>query len=93
MPHVMPSIKYLTTLCHQRWESDIALASIERTPILFLSGKNDELVPPSHMKDLYDIAKASNLTVSWSDFEHGTHNDTCIQPGYFESIMEFIKSL
>ena len=25
-------------------------------------------------------------------FENGTHNDTCIQPGYFEAIKEFLTA-
>ncbi|KAI0079188.1 alpha/beta-hydrolase [Panus rudis PR-1116 ss-1] len=27
------------------------------------------------------------------EFEHGTHNDTCVQPGYWSAVAEFIASL
>lgn len=27
------------------------------------------------------------------EFENGTHNDTCVQPGYWHAVAEFIASL
>ncbi len=70
-----------------------------------LSGSKDELVPPSHMNTLFKRLKYAREGVEDEDeglerkgkrvwmfcFENGTHNDTCIQPGYFEKIEEFWK--
>ena len=36
-------------------------------PTLFLSGQNDELIPPSMMSQLYNVSSAKNLK----------HSDTC----------------
>nr|CAG8511579.1 216_t:CDS:2 [Entrophospora candida] len=98
IPHVLPYLKYFTFLCHQIWNSEQAITQIVNTPILFLSGKLDELVPSIHMKKLYEINLTSRSVkqlnsnnISYKEFSHGTHNDTCIQPYYFDCILEFIK--
>ncbi|KAI9204785.1 Alpha/Beta hydrolase protein [Polychytrium aggregatum] len=74
-------------------------------PILFLSGSKDELVPQTHMRRLYEIAssqradeqaqeekldlKSRRARVDWHEFRDGTHNDTCIQSGYIERVVQF----
>jgi hypothetical protein len=45
IPSVIPPAKYLTLLCHQVWPSDSWIPSINKIPILFLSGLQDEIVP------------------------------------------------
>jgi len=90
IPHVLPLIKYLAFLCHQVWPSEKAIQQIVNVPILFLSGLCDELVPPSHMRQLYELSQ-TRATKQWKDFDNGTHNDTTFQPGYFETIEDFIK--
>jgi hypothetical protein len=45
IPSAFPPAKYLARLCHQIWPSETTLPQIEKTPILFLSGLKDELVP------------------------------------------------
>jgi len=29
----------------------------------------------------------------WKEFENGTHNDTCVQPGYWAAVAHFINAL
>ncbi|KAG8794503.1 hypothetical protein FRC17_008289 [Serendipita sp. 399] len=48
----------------------------------------------------YEIVDDQRVVVSkrtkyriWRQFEKGTHNDTCVQPGYWAAIWEFINSL
>ncbi|KAG8790938.1 hypothetical protein FRC16_000655 [Serendipita sp. 398] len=48
----------------------------------------------------YGIVNDQRVVVSkrtkyriWREFEKGTHNDTCVQPGYWAAIWEFINSL
>jgi abhydrolase domain-containing protein 13 len=63
-------------------------------PILFLSGLRDELVPKTHMVELHNLAKARQHCKTFMEtFKHGTHNDTCIQPGYFEAMRKFLMSI
>jgi fermentation-respiration switch protein FrsA (DUF1100 family) len=36
-----------------------------RVPILFISGLADELIPPAHMRRLYDLATNAKQRVVW----------------------------
>lgn len=101
IPHVMPILGWARSLCHQRWESEERLREMLGSPklprMLFLSGSRDELVPPSHVRGLYEIVAGSKHEEAESKaiihfFEKGTHNDTCLQPGYFESVADFLNS-
>jgi fermentation-respiration switch protein FrsA (DUF1100 family) len=46
------------------------------TPILFLSGAQDDIVPPSHMQELYTISKEEdpNAQRTFVPFENGGHS-------------------
>jgi fermentation-respiration switch protein FrsA (DUF1100 family) len=72
------------------WPSYEVLPEIKNVPILFLSGLRDEIVPAFHMKELYQLC-ASEKKV-WKEFPHGGHNDTIVQPGFFEAIADFWKN-
>ena len=77
-------------LCHQLWPSNEVLPTIKDIPILFLSGLQDEIVPASHMKGLFDLCKAR--TKIWKEFPDGSHNDTIAEAGYFDYINDFINA-
>lgn len=102
IPHVMPMLGWARLLCHQRWESEERLREMLGSPklpkMLFLSGSRDELVPPSHVQSLYEIVTGSGHEEAKSKtvihyFDKGTHNDTFLQPGYFEAVAAFLNSL
>ncbi|GJN33036.1 hypothetical protein PR202_gb21593 [Eleusine coracana subsp. coracana] len=63
-----------------------------KQPILFLSGLQDELVPPSHMKMLYDRAIGHNKNCRFVDFPNGMHMDTWVSGGsrYWRTIQLFL---
>ncbi|KAJ2777040.1 bem46 protein, variant [Coemansia javaensis] len=90
IPSVLPVLKYVTFLSSEKWHSDSAIQQIAGVPILFLSGLQDELVPPPHMRKLYELASRNadekRVAVTWEEFERGTHNDTCVQPDYFDRV-------
>jgi fermentation-respiration switch protein FrsA (DUF1100 family) len=90
IPYAMPWLRFVTFLCHQKWPSQDYIGAIN-CPILFLGGSKDELVPPSHMQTLYEMANSKSKRIV--KFEDGTHNDTIMQPGYFEAVYEFWESL
>lgn len=92
IPHVLPVLRPFAFLCHQIWPSETSIKTIVRTPILFLAGKKDELVPPSHMVALHELCPTTGENW-WREFPEGTHNDTCIQRGYFEAIREFLEGV
>ncbi len=88
-----PYLSIIRFFCTQKWNSIEAIEKIDTIPILFLSGKKDELIPPAHMKALYAAVKESKQLNQFVEFDEGTHNDTCIQPGYFDAIALFWKKV
>jgi len=50
----MPRLRFLIPLCTEKWKSLKTIKKLKTTPILFLSGSKDEVVPESHMKKLFD---------------------------------------
>ncbi|ESK92536.1 bem46 family protein [Moniliophthora roreri MCA 2997] len=103
VPHVLPVLGPFTFLCHQKWDSASKIHLIpHKTPILLLSGAKDQIVPPEHMQGLRDLVskRGSKDGVRnpeersrWEQFEHGSHNDTTAQRGYWNAIEEFLESL
>ncbi|EHY52184.1 bem46 protein, variant [Exophiala dermatitidis] len=91
IPSVMPPAKYIAALCHQQWNSEETMAKIsdKDMPILFLSGRQDEIVPPSMMKALYDQCPSTRKV--WKEFPNGDHNSTVAEPEYFDTIWEFLS--
>ena len=75
------------------WNSLNHVSNIQ-VPILFLSGLRDELIPPSHMQNLYESANNSSLK-RLETFTSGSHNDTHIRGGeyYFRSMANFMNEV
>ncbi|KAL8277283.1 hypothetical protein RQP46_010352 [Phenoliferia psychrophenolica] len=91
VPSVLPFVAPFIFLLHQIWPSEDSIARVPSTfPVLFLSGKQDELIPPAHMKELFE--KCPSGKKEWKDFDRGTHNDTCLQPNYFSTVSTFIST-
>ncbi|PWN93886.1 alpha/beta-hydrolase [Acaromyces ingoldii] len=91
IPHVLPPVRPFAFLCREYWPTGESIKLIPKTtPILFLSGRMDELVPPSHMDAL--LARCASDVKVWKSFAEGTHNDTCVKHGYFESIGLFLTT-
>lgn len=88
IPSVFPPARYLARFCHQTWTSEEVLPKITQTPVLFLSGLKDEIIPPSNMTQLFAICN-SNRKV-WRTLPNGAHNDSVAEPGYFEHIHSFV---
>ncbi|TPX08901.1 uncharacterized protein E0L32_009605 [Thyridium curvatum] len=88
IPSVIPPARYLTLLCHQVWPSESVLPNINKVPVLFLSGLQDEIVPPHHMRQLYEICAAPSKI--WKPLPGGDHNSSVLEEGYFEAISDFV---
>ncbi|KAJ1844485.1 bem46 protein, variant [Coemansia sp. RSA 2708] len=90
IPNVLPILKHVTFLASEKWDSEAAVQRIASVPILFLSGLQDELVPPPHMRQLFALASQAESSekprVTWNEFPRGNHNDTCVQPTYYDCI-------
>ncbi|GAA5909406.1 alpha/beta hydrolase [Sporobolomyces salmoneus] len=90
VPHVLPFLSpFVPFLLHQIWPSEQYISTLPKDfPVLFLAGSRDELVEPGQMRELFRVCGSENK--EWKEFEYGTHNDTCIQPKYFDYIATFI---
>jgi fermentation-respiration switch protein FrsA (DUF1100 family) len=91
VPHVMPFIPLLLVrlLLSEKWDAAKTISLIPATtPMLFLSGKQDQLVPQSQMLALRALRGDGRLR--WCEFD-GTHNDTYLNPGYWIEIRIWLE--
>ena len=65
-----------------------------KTPILYLAGGSDELVPHSHMISLYKQSTSSSKAALYV-VPDGTHNDTWVRggPKYWEAFKAFVEEV
>jgi fermentation-respiration switch protein FrsA (DUF1100 family) len=90
---LMPYIARLKPLVLRiKWDNDVKVKSAKQ-PILFISGDSDELVPPFHMKKLFDTAHVSAHKEFFS-VSGGTHNDTWLKAGskWYSKLKEFLDN-
>ncbi|XP_008667116.1 alpha/beta hydrolase domain-containing protein WAV2-like isoform X1 [Zea mays] len=83
--------KLLNCVVRSPWNTLDIVGEVKQ-PILFLSGLQDELVPPPHMKMLYDKASDHNRNCRFVDFPSGMHMDTWMSGGdrYWRTIQLFL---
>ncbi|KAA8534799.1 hypothetical protein F0562_029759 [Nyssa sinensis] len=84
--------RVLNYLVRSPWSTIDIIGQIKQ-PILFLSGLQDEMVPPSHMQILYAKAAAHNRLCIFVDFPTGMHMDTWLAGGdrYWRTIQLFLE--
>ncbi|CAI0387434.1 unnamed protein product [Linum tenue] len=85
-------VKILNFVVRSPWNTIDVIGEVQR-PILFLSGLQDEMVPPSHMQMLYAKAAAHNKECIFVDFPSGMHMDTWLAGGdhYWATIQQFLE--
>ncbi|KAJ7111817.1 Alpha/Beta hydrolase protein [Mycena epipterygia] len=94
-----PVIGPFSFLCFQKWNSAAKIPLIPpTTPILMLSGAQDEVVRKKHMTALWEIArKRGKECVPEKDrfetFPEGFHANTFTCPGYWDHVGEFLASV
>jgi fermentation-respiration switch protein FrsA (DUF1100 family) len=86
------SLKLLNFVVRSPWKTIDAIAEIKQ-PVLFLSGLQDEMVPPFHMKMLYAKAAARNPQCTFVEFPSGMHMDTWLSGGevYWKTNLQFLE--
>lgn len=95
IPHIFPFLKPVSFMCTEYWDSENDIRLIKPDiPCLFLSGTEDEIVPPQHMKKLYETVgeangSARNVVKVWREFK-ANHNNTIVAPGYWDTWEQFI---
>ncbi|EGV62478.1 alpha/beta-hydrolase [Yamadazyma tenuis ATCC 10573] len=90
VPHIFPFLKYAARFVHQVWDSESLVPKIPvRIPVLLLSARKDEIVPPNHMDRIFELLETDNKSLV--KFPDSQHNDTVIQDGYWDKVQMFIK--
>ena len=90
--HLMPMLApFKALVLRMNWDSFRIVPHLT-TPVLYLAGANDQLVPHSHMKKLYKSTTSSRLA-KIHVVRGGTHNETWMQGGqdYWDAIVTFMK--
>ncbi|CAI9293163.1 unnamed protein product [Lactuca saligna] len=84
--------KILNFVVRSPWNTIDVIGEIKQ-PILFLSGLQDEMIPPSHMEMLYAKAALHNKRCIFVDFPNGKHMDTWLVGGdeYWEAVQTFLQ--
>ncbi|KAB1209393.1 Protein bem46 [Morella rubra] len=84
--------KILNFLVRSPWSTIDVVGQIKQ-PILFLSGLQDEMVPPVHMQLLYAKAAAHNRRCRFVEFPTGMHMDTWVAGGddYWRTVQQFLE--
>jgi len=91
--HIFPLLTILKDyILRLEWSTKTRIP-LATCPILFLSGLQDEVVPPSMMRQLYSVARSSTKKIV--TFPGGSHNETWLQcqDSYILAISTFLKSL
>ncbi|KAK4368618.1 hypothetical protein RND71_012410 [Anisodus tanguticus] len=85
--------KLLNFVVRSPWNTIDVIGEI-RQPILFLSGLQDEIVPPFHMQMLYAKAAARNRCL-FVEFPNGMHMDTWLAGGdhYWRTIQKYLEEI
>jgi abhydrolase domain-containing protein 13 len=88
MPYVAP-FKWL--ILRIGWRSDAIVPHLT-VPVMYLAGAKDELVPHSHMLDLFHKSKSSGY-VKIHIIENGTHNESWLHGGteYWAQQKDFMQ--
>ena len=75
------------------WDS-LHKIPLVHSPILFFSGLQDELIPPTQMRALYQTSGNSKLN-TFCTVAHGGHNDTvlCAGEDYYKVLGQFLGLL
>jgi pimeloyl-ACP methyl ester carboxylesterase len=93
VPHVMRFLPPLLVrlLLSDPWDATKTLPLIPAsTPVLFLSGRQDELVPQPQMIALRDLrASSEKARFRWCEFD-GQHNDTYLSQDYWRQVALWI---
>ncbi|VEU20883.1 DEKNAAC101781 [Brettanomyces naardenensis] len=89
IPYIFPVLGPFSFLCHEKWPSEEYMKQVPASiPVLFLSAKKDEIVPPAHMKKLRALSKSTQKV--WREFDDAHHNDSIAASGYWDAFYDFM---
>lgn len=95
IPSVLPIFRPVSFLVTEVWNSEKTIPQLSVSnpdlPILFLAGARDEVVPPRHFRKLYDDCPSKRKL--FRILPEGAHNNTVLQPNYWDYVYQFILTL
>lgn len=93
--HLMPVVAPFKALILRIGWNSYEIAPTLKTPILYLAGAADQLVPHSHMLDLHMASSKASTCARIYVVKDGTHNETWLQGGreYWEAILNFMNEV
>ena len=93
--HIMPFVAPVKSLVLRiGWNSGDIVKNL-KTPVLYLAGDDDQLVPHSQMIKLLEISGKSSKYAKMHVVNGGTHNETWLQGGreYWQAINNFMQKV
>ncbi|XP_011502523.1 PREDICTED: alpha/beta hydrolase domain-containing protein 13 isoform X2 [Ceratosolen solmsi marchali] len=84
-------IQYIPIFCYKNKYLSIYKIHSISVPTLFISGRQDKLVPPKMMDELFE-ACGSNFKRKIQILD-GTHNETWNKSGYYQQIFIFLEEI
>lgn len=93
--HLMPFLApFKSLILRIGWNSHRIVPHLS-VPTLFLAGSDDQLVPHSHMLELYNLSLKASRCARIHIIKDGTHNETWLQGGreYWEKIRAFMTEV
>lgn len=85
---LFPVLKYFKFLSRNQWFSEEKIKHIQ-IPTLFLSGRKDQLIPPSMMDKLFE--SCGSVDKNFEAFENGYHEDTWNSKGYYQKFSNWVE--
>lgn len=86
---IFPLFSYFTCIQLFRFMSVEKIHMLKNVPVLVVNGLQDEVIPPSHMKILFDRCGAKQKFLK--KFREGRHMETWTCKGYNETLRQFIN--
>ncbi|KAJ8666870.1 hypothetical protein QAD02_008532 [Eretmocerus hayati] len=84
-------LQYLPLFCYKNKFLSLSKVRSLGVPALFISGRQDKLVPPKMMDELYEACSSSfKRKIQIPD---GTHNETWNKSGYYDQINTFLDEI
>jgi abhydrolase domain-containing protein 13 len=93
--HLMPMVAPFKALILRIGWNSYEIAPTLKTPVLYLAGAADQLVPHLHMLELFKASGESSTCARLHVVKKGTHNETWVQGGqrYWDAILNFINEV
>ncbi len=93
--HLMPFVAPVKSLVLRiGWKSGDVVKNL-KTPVLYLAGDDDQLVPHAQMQKLFELSGKTSIYAKMHVVSGGTHNETWLQGGreYWQAISNFMQKV